>query len=227
MRTIVLAASKGGVGKSTLAAALAVEASRSAAVAILDLDPQQSLARWHDVRSEVVEDDDETPPYLIEAGKRPEIALARAKRQKIDWLIVDTPGGSITRMKLAVDQADLVVIPVGPSPIDVESMHSIVELCELVGKPWVFVLNDVLPQSGMTDGARSYLETRFGNVLDLVVRHSESYPEAMLGGATAAETDKRGLVASEVKELWERIARLANNPIELRVSRNKRGSFSA
>lgn len=48
MKILCLGATKGGVGKSTLAAALAVEASRrNYRVAVLDLDAQQSLARWH------------------------------------------------------------------------------------------------------------------------------------------------------------------------------------
>ena len=54
MHTLTLAASKGGVGKTTLTSALAVEAAKKLHVGLYDLDPQQSLARWHDAGYEVV-----------------------------------------------------------------------------------------------------------------------------------------------------------------------------
>ena len=132
MKVIVVAASKGGTGKTTLTAALAVEATHQGSVAVMDLDPQQSLARWHDIRRA---DDDLADPDLIEAGKRPDVAIARARKQNLDWLFIDTPGGSLSTMKAAIDQADLVLIPVRPSPLDVESMAPVVELCDHAGKP--------------------------------------------------------------------------------------------
>lgn len=221
MKTIVVAASKGGVGKTTLVAALAVEATRHATVAVMDLDPQLSLTRWHHLR---MAEDEDSVPYLIEAGKRPEASIARAKKQKLDWLIIDTPGGSLTRMKLAVDSADLVVIPVRPSPIDVESMNAIVELCDIGAKPWAFVLNGVQHNSHMTDGARTYLRTRFGNVLTEEVQLNDLHVEAMLNGSTAGELDGSSDAARDIRSLWSTLDRLARNPAELLQSRRKKSA---
>ena len=60
MLTIALAAQKGGVGKTTLAAHLAVQAERSGAgpVALIDADPQASLADWWNDREA------ETPVFV-------------------------------------------------------------------------------------------------------------------------------------------------------------------
>lgn len=221
MKTIVVAASKGGVGKTTLAATLAVEATRHGSVAIIDLDPQQSLARWHDVRAS---HDENSAPHLIEVGKRPEATIARAKKQKLDWLFVDTPGGSLTLMKMAVEHADLVVIPTRPSPLDVESLSPIVELCDLAGRPFIFILNGVTPQSAMTDGARNYLASRYGDLIAEEMQIREAHASAMLSGATAPELDVRGDAAAESRTIFATIKRVANNPAELLRSRRKKSA---
>ena len=65
MKLVIFASSKGGAGKTTLAAAVSVEAAKKHSVAVLDLDPQQSLARWHDTRGAP---DVEGEPVLLEAS---------------------------------------------------------------------------------------------------------------------------------------------------------------
>lgn len=221
MKTIVVAASKGGVGKTTLAATLAVEATHHGSVAILDIDPQQSLARWHDVRTS---SDENSVPHLIEVGKKPETAITRAKKQKLDWLFIDTPGGSLTLMKLAVEHADLIVIPTRPSPLDVKSLNPIVELCEIAGRPFVFILNGVTLQSAMTDGARNYLVSRYGHPIIEEMQFREAHAAAMLSGATAPELDAHGDAAAECRAVFTTIQRLANNPAELMHSRRKKSA---
>ena len=53
MKTLVILSQKGGTGKTTMAVHLAVEASRSGkTVALIDLDPQASAAKWGDTRSD-------------------------------------------------------------------------------------------------------------------------------------------------------------------------------
>lgn len=219
MKTIVIAASKGGVGKTTLAASLAVEAARKSRTGLIDLDPQQSLARWHDLRSER---DADCEPQLIEVGKRPEAAFARARRQHLDWLFVDTPGGSLSRMKLAIDAADLVLLPVRPSPLDVEAMEPVVELCDVVAKPFVFILNGVHKSTVMTEGARTYLETRYGHVLIEQLSLHEAHAEAMLSGATVCELDAHHPAAAEMRALWSKIEQLVAEPASLLTTRIKR-----
>ena len=222
MRTLVVASSKGGVGKTTLAAALAVEASAKHRVAIMDLDPQQSLARWHDIR---VAADSDADPDLIEVGKRPEVDIARALKGKFDWLIIDTPAGSLVRTKLAVDVADLVVIPVRPSPLDVEAVNATVELCDACTRNRILVLNGTGPKSAMTAGARSYLSSRYGGVLDCEIGYREVHAAAMVSGETAAELEAKGPAAIEIRTLWAAIEQaIAAPPVARSARQNKSAS---
>lgn len=201
MPVIVVAATKGGVGKTTLAAALAVEASRkNQRAAIVDLDPQQSLARWHELR--VNETGEAEHPALIPVGKYPDEALASAESGAWDWIIVDCPPGSVRRTDQGVAVADLVVIPSRPSPLDVEAIDVMVELCE--GRPFVFVLNATAPRSAMTAGARQYLAAK-GDVLDIEISNRQTYASAMILGGTAAEKD--GPARAEIAALWEAIVK--------------------
>ena len=88
MKIIALAAAKGGVGKTTLAAALAVAAARSgAAVGLVDLDPQGSVRRWWNARALPA------PLHLKLAPERLARARAALRGVPLDFLVFDCPPG--------------------------------------------------------------------------------------------------------------------------------------
>lgn len=84
---IVLASQKGGVGKTTLAAHLAVAADAAGigTVAVYDTDPQQSLARWWDRREA------ETPYYARGGVDELDATLERLGEKGLRLLVIDTP----------------------------------------------------------------------------------------------------------------------------------------
>lgn len=220
MPVVVLAATKGGVGKTTLAATLAVEASRkSQRIAVIDLDPQQSLARWHELR--VSEIGDGSRPALIEVGRYPDQTLAKTAAGDWDWVIVDCPPGSIRCTGLGVAAADLVIIPVRPSPLDVEAIDVMVELCQQHERPFAFVLSQTAPRSSMTTGARQYLASK-GEVLSVEIGNRQSYAAGMILGGTATEKD--AAARSEIAALWEIIAKLGKLSTKNKVASKKRVS---
>jgi chromosome partitioning protein len=218
MPVIVLAATKGGCGKSTLAAALAVEASRKGVkVAIIDLDPQQSLARWHELR--LTEAGKDTPA-LVPLGKYPDRTLAKAAADGWDCVIVDCPPGSVRLTSQAMAVADFVVIPVRPSPLDVEALDVMVELCEQYERPFAFVLNATAPRSSMTAGAREYMAKK-GPVLDVEVLNRQPYASAMILGSTASEADPKGSAGKEIAALWDAIAKRAGLSMKKTIASRK------
>ena len=114
MRILASAAHKGGVGKTTLAAHLAVEAERVGAgpVVLLDTDPQESLTDWHKVRVP------DHPTLLSPTLKTLPNMIAELRARGAALAIVDTPPGSRVAISAALAVADLVLIPAQPSPID-------------------------------------------------------------------------------------------------------------
>jgi len=124
MAFICLTKRKGGVGASTIAAALAgAWDAQGKRVVLLDSDPQQSLMTWGDIadeeggtlsrvtRSAVFEDDE---------GLREAIEKAKAEA---DFVVLDSrPGLHVQTVTMALD-ADVSVLPCGPSPLDLAPLR--------------------------------------------------------------------------------------------------------
>ena len=97
MRVIVVGSAKGGVGKTTITANLAVEAERQGmSVAIADLDPIRSLSNWHRLRRS---QNQGASPCLIDDVETPYEAMEKAAEQGADWLLIDTPPGLLTFLR--------------------------------------------------------------------------------------------------------------------------------
>ena len=113
MKTIVLANRKGGAGKTTLSAHLAVEASgRGARSALTDIDPEGDLAEWWNLRS------DEQPLFVQASAAGLRQVCKEIRNSGIDFLFVDTPPHDADSVKAVAGLADLVIVPAQPSPHD-------------------------------------------------------------------------------------------------------------
>jgi len=114
---IAVTGRKGGIGKSTITANLAAElAALGRTVAILDTDPQQSLLHWaalgEGILSEIVEAVETDHPEQFRRR------VERASREA-DCVLIDTPPGFADPALLAALLADVVLLPAGPSPLDI------------------------------------------------------------------------------------------------------------
>jgi chromosome partitioning protein len=134
MRTILVINSKGGCGKTTVATNIAsYYAAAEAKVAIQDYDPQGSCLQWLRLR----------PQHLSRihgANGTPQKAhLLRTMQTWVptetDIQLIDAPGGiKGLLLQEVVAKADMVVIPVGPSSIDVHATADFVKNLFLLGR---------------------------------------------------------------------------------------------
>ena len=198
MRTIVIASPKGGTGKSTLTGHLAVEAERQGCgpVAIVDTDPQGSLANWWNAR--------EAPTPLFAAVDIAQLhsRLDALHQHGIEVVVIDTPPAftQTTHRTLAV--ADLVVVPVRPSPHDLRAVGTVIEAVEQQDKAFVFVVNAAIPRTHIAvDAVRALAQ--HGKVAPVTLHNRIDFATSMVDGRTAGELNGKSRSACEVTELWE------------------------
>ena len=197
MKTIVLASQKGGAGKTTLAAHLAIEAERVGAgpAVLIDTDPQGSLAAWWNSRQA------DTP--ALAAAKLADLpakleALAMAGYK---LAVIDTPPAITGAIRDVVKLADLVLIPTRPSPHDLRAVGSTVDIAQDTGRPFVFAVTQAKPTARLTVQAVAALSAH-GMVAPAIVHDRVDYAASMVDGRTVQETDPKSRSAGEMAELF-------------------------
>jgi chromosome partitioning protein len=198
MHVIVLASQKGGSGKTTLTGnlAIAAELAGNLSAVLIDTDPQGSLAAWWNVRKA------ESPAFASAT-----VAELQAKLESLDaagyeLAFVDTPPAIAHAISAVIAQADLVLLPIRPSPHDLRAVGSTVELVQEQGKPFAFVLTQAKPNTRLMVQAMAALSAH-GTVAPAVIHDRIDYAASMIDGRTVQETDPTGRSAAEMGELWE------------------------
>jgi chromosome partitioning protein len=199
MRVLVLTTQKGGAGKTTLAASLAVAAYQDGeSVLAIDTDPQASLWNWGQRRGA-----NGMSTVRTEAAELHGI-LTRARQEGRQTLaVVDTPGlfgGGVT---LALQDADLCLLPIKPSILDVEATRPTVQQLRRVGRPYAYVLNQCSPSSHprTLDAATALVKT--GALAPSMVAARTDFLDAMTNGQGVTEFNPRGKAAQEIALLWQ------------------------
>jgi len=188
---------KGGVGKTTLGGHLAVEAERAGAgpVALLDTDPQGSLASWWNTRAA------ETPIFIRGDLANLEPQLAQLVTAGIKLVIIDTPPAITENIRAVVRVADLVLIPTRPSPHDLRAVGATVDLVESSGKPMLFIVNGATNRARITGEAAVAL-SQHGTVAPVTIHQRVDFAVSMIDGRTVGELDPESNSAREIADLW-------------------------
>ena len=134
--TVVVASQKGGAGKTTLARNLAAAAGVGAA--LIDTNPQGSLTDWWNRRQAEA-------PALARLDGDMAAGLAALAEGGMRLVLVDTPPSVHPWLSDLLRLADLVLIPVRPSPDDLAAVSGTLDLVEAAGRPFAFVVSQAKP----------------------------------------------------------------------------------
>ncbi len=203
MRTIAFVTQKGGAGKSTLAASLAVAAQDTKeTVCVVDMDPQGSLTNWARTRG----CDDVT--VVASGAARLPGTLAGLAAKGFTLAIIDTPGAEGPASSAAMATADLNIIPARPSLFDLWASANTRAALKAIGADFVFLLNQCPPaqqSARVRDGAEALEE--MGALITPLILARVDYQEAARHGCGVTELNPNGAAAEEMRALWTSIRR--------------------
>jgi chromosome partitioning protein len=206
MNVLVFASRKGGAGKSTLAAHLAVHASRpSRPTLLVDCDPQGSVSAWHELRGR-------KDPALRFCTRGIAQILNEAKREGFEWAFIDTPPDTSAIIWEAILMATLVVIPARPSFFDVIAVQNTIDVARELQKPYAVVLNAAPArrsdaEAPITARMREYLKRLNVPVWSGQITNRGALALALMGGEGAKEFDATSSASAEIAQLWGAIYR--------------------
>lgn len=214
MFTIALVCQKGGAGKTTLAVHLAIETMRRGLrTLLLDLDAQASASKILARRG------DEPPDFDTEHPARLEDTLKKAEAEGYDLVVLDTAPQADQAALRAARSADLVIVPVRPTIVDMDAVQTTMDICALAQRKPIFVLNAVAPQGREAAEAREVITSRGGTVAKTTIGDRKAFRSAFNDGRGAQEIEPGSKATAEVTAF---VAELAlpkpNTPTRKRVA---------
>ena len=205
---ITIAQQKGGAGKTTLAAHLAIAwAGQGGSVALVDIDPQGSLAAWHALRAERF-DGKSGIDFAAITGWRTAAEVERRARDH-DIVVIDSPPHAETEAKLAIRAARLVVMPVQPSPMDVWATKPTLDLARQEKVRVLLVLNRVPPRANLTEAMLGKLAELDAHVADARIGNRVALATSLAEGLGITEAAPSSRAAEEIVAAAEEILRRA------------------
>jgi chromosome partitioning protein len=212
MAIIAVVGRKGGVGKSTIAGNLAAEfAAMGRSVIVLDADPQHSLAAWAAQGQGMLS-------HCVEKVKAADAetlrARARSAEKDVDIVIIDTPPGMPEITYQAALVADLLLLPCGPSPLDLFSLKEALSLAlkaraeRRSKRPRIrFVPSKVLLNTNLGRSLSSSLEEMGKKVLPAIGQRI-AVAEAVVTGLTVCEYAPNSVARMEFKDLAKAVQKI-------------------
>ncbi|MTH96442.1 ParA family partition ATPase [Roseibium sp. RKSG952] len=201
---LTVAQQKGGSGKTTLAAHLAVALAMRAdgPVAVLDVDPQGSLGTWFETREEQLGEDRTGLEFRTASGwgARRE---ARSLSRDHAFVIIDTPPKTDVDAKPAIDAADHVIVPIQPTPVDVWATEQTFQLAARENTPAILVLNRVPPRASLTHEMEAAMNESGYPALSARLGNRTGFAASMGKGRTVMEVEPSGKAATEIHALLE------------------------
>lgn len=200
---VVIASQKGGAAKTTLAAhfSVAAEEAGHGPVTAIDMDPQGTLLKWLSRRKSGVAIRN-SQCGVKQLGERIQ-ALGDRGGQRL--VVIDTPPALTDQIAEIVGVADLVVVPIQPSYLDMEAAAETVRLLKARAKPFVFVVTRAKHNAKYTTQTVAKLSNH-GPVATTLAHDRVDWQGSMIDGRTVMEAAPKSASAAEAREIWEYVA---------------------
>jgi chromosome partitioning protein len=198
MRTIAFVNQKGGSGKSSLAASIAVAALEAGERPFaIDLDPQRTLFAWGERRQA------EEP--AVDKARVPQLAgiLDALAGRGYTLVVIDSQGADTAAASEIMRRADLTLIPARPTLPDLEASKPTVTALTALARPFAFILNQcptTASGSRSTDAARAL--DMLGALARPLICARTDHQDAIALGLGVTERDTAGKAAGEIRALW-------------------------
>lgn len=203
-KVITVAQHKGGAGKTTFTAQLAVALEQQGSrVITLDVDPQGSLTQWQTIRSEKLGRKNKIAHLQLQGWKVMR-ELGRLVRE-FDYVLIDTPPHAESETSIAIRQADLVLIPIQPSPLDIWASGPTLKLVMQEKRPLLIVLNRVPARANLNTVIIDRLEKMKVPVSRQLIGNRVAFSASILQGLGIVESDPRNAGAEEILNLVKEI----------------------
>ena len=216
---VTIAQQKGGSGKTSLAAHLAVAWSNPPEtdgrrvepleVIALDLDPQESLSRWFEVR-QAQERETGVLDVRPAAGWRFASEITRARREA-ELVIIDLPPGQDRTAHSAIRGSDLVVVPLQLSPMDLWATAPTVELARSLGVEPILVMNRVPPRARLSDTIVQAVRAEEWPLATTMLGNRILFASSIMEGRGVTEMAPSSLAAAELRVLAREVMSKTRN----------------
>lgn len=196
---------KGGAGKTTLSTNLARALQLGGdKVLLVDSDPQGSARDWNAAGN------GELLPVI--GMDRPTLAKdIQAIRDNQDWIIIDGAPQIAELAVAAIKCADLILIPVQPSPYDVWACEDLVDIIKTRqevanGKPKAaFVISRVIKNTQLSKEIGEALEGYGLPVFKHFTSQRVIFPKTAATGSTVMDADESGEAAAEIRAIAQEL----------------------
>lgn len=188
---------KGGGGKSTDTVHTAVEAERNGVRSIIfDCDPQKSACSWGAVRSA------ETPSVVPVPTHALFQAIARAAESGIELVVIDSPPHTSPEASEIAKHADLIIIPVRPSPFEVDRVPTSAAMARAAGKIPHILLSRVDRRQKTTIAGATEELAKHGAIIPVSLGQLSAFEHAIFTGQSVSEINAKSTASREIAALW-------------------------